>query len=224
MSLSIHISIRTIYSEVWSTSAGTIWKPRPLTSLFSMYVSLHRLWVRWGFFQLIFTMKCTEQMEYTLLTFIAACCKFKSVSHHFGIKEVQPQPSFSALWGTRAHELVCLDFPRVTWAYTGHNTKDSRLKHQKESQPMKFLHGWLPLCIWWQREVPFSFPCKGSGWPTCMTQPLLGIHLNQTRAGPNVTRSTLYFTVHVGTNEWIPAVTNSQLDHLCFTSFLCTHT
>lgn len=38
-------------------------------------------------------------MEYTLLTFIAACCKFKSVSHHFGIKEVQPQPSFSALRG-----------------------------------------------------------------------------------------------------------------------------
>lgn len=84
-------------------------------------------------------------MEYALLTFIAACCKFKSVSHHFGIKEVQSQPSFSALRVTRAHELACLDFPRVTWAYTGHNTEGSRLERQKELQYMKFLQGWLPL-------------------------------------------------------------------------------
>lgn len=86
-------------------------------------------------------------MEYALLTFIAACCKFKFVSHHFGIKEVQPQPSFSALRVMHAHELACLDFPRVTWAYTGHNTEGSRLERQKELQYMKFLQEWLPLYI-----------------------------------------------------------------------------
>lgn len=40
-----------------------------------------------GILHSIFTTKRTEQMEYTLLTFIADCDKFKSMPRHFGVKE-----------------------------------------------------------------------------------------------------------------------------------------
>lgn len=96
MSLGVHISIQTIHLEVFflffyfcsNCMGGTKDFNFPL-----LHVCLSPYIVTLlGLFLLFFTMKCTEQMEYTLLTFIADCYKFKLVSHHFGIKEVHSQP------------------------------------------------------------------------------------------------------------------------------------
>lgn len=150
-------------------------------------------------------MKCTEQMEYTLLTFVASCCKFKSVSHHFGIKEVQPQPSFSALRVTRAHELACLDFPHVTWAYTGQNTEDNRLEHQKELHTVHEISTWMASFIHLMTTIwchfPFRVPVHREWMAHVHDLTITGDSSYQSRAGPNMKCATLYLAVHVGPNE-----------------------